>query len=196
MKYTIVIFSLMMVSFSIFAADSSGSDEEKPFDLALNLRLIDQCFENHTFNKNLFDGLAKTEFKNALDNSAYLWDVVEKPAPEITVSNFYDALVNDWFDRQMVPLILAGKLPEDGHDLKFDWVMFAGELAKCMKDAGRKLHSSHEKWAKFFGDEQNGEERLQVRNACPLVFENDTCTFVHDSLIEYFIVRSMYESDW
>lgn len=108
----------------------------------------------------------------------------------LTKSMFLDAILNDWFDQQTIPLIFTGRLPDDGHDAREDMFNYAQELSITLSRLGETRISpdlSHI-WKAFFLT--NDPKMVRGCEACPLVKNGNGYSFVSDNLIHYFIARA------
>lgn len=188
------IYLAFFVSLGIVAADS---DNQKDLtSLSHNLKAVDSCFKSNGFNREKFNNLLETDevFKEEFQNET-MQPILEKvnSGARIMETHFYDALIDSWFEKQAVSLMLVGELPEDGHDICSDFLRFAGELAGVLKLSDKRIFSPTDKeWAKFIIDNSN-KDWIKARKACPLLQKGDSYVFAYDILIEYFINRRMFE---
>jgi hypothetical protein len=190
------LFFIFLISCSVVAA---GLEKNENLDrLAVHFGLVEKFFLGRDFNRELFDNTLKTDefFKEKFESSETFQAVREKLSSgktDITKTAFFDALIDDWFEEKSVFLMLAGQLPEDGHDPTIDFLKFSSELAKAMKDAEIKiLTPENSRWSEFFAD-NSGPNWAKAREACPLHKIGNSYSFIHDPLIEYFIVRQTAE---
>ncbi len=121
--------------------------------------------------------------------------------------DLYDQFVRSWFDRNQQRLStqeLTGTKREVFRELSDDdfaehGIAFAQELAVHLytENAGKpvveySLRKDKGSWKEaFFGRE---EENQLLREAWPLIRSGTEYRFIHKSLLEYFVARSLFES--
>src|SRR5262249_36590970 len=92
---------------------------------------------------------------------------------------------------QELKLKETGKLPKDV-DVKEYFLEYALALAETMDEWGVDHIHDQTEWGKPFFAER--EEVEMARMGCPLTKMDDTrYAFLHDSLLEYFLVRAYFE---
>lgn len=188
------IYLVFFVSLGIFAADS---DNQKDLtNLSHNLKAVGSCFKSNIFDREKFNNLLETDeiFKEEFQNES-MQPVLEKvnSGARIIQIHFHDALIDSWFEKQAVSLMLMGELPEDGHDICSDFLSFASELAGVLKLKDKRIFSpTDNEWFKFMLDNSN-KDWVKARKACPLLEKGGSYVFAYDILIEYFINRRMFE---
>jgi hypothetical protein len=145
-------------------------------------------------------------------------DIVEKYASlgkeecrRMTRAKLYDVFIEQWFQRDEDRLICKGDLPEEGFEVQPLFWDFSKKLATKMYTANPKLtqvkykpsnrldldqKESKEKeadpWEYFFGDKD--KDVVRARRGCPLRPVGPyTYAFIHDSLVEYFFAKTIYD---
>lgn len=128
----------------------------------------------------------------------------ENERVKVTRAKLYDEFIEKWFERQADKLLVAGDVPDDGHDVKGDFLQFSKELAKVMYQSdvtqvtyvpasnlfGAKKATSP--WEKFFGNQD--VNIVRARKGAPLIkIGPNRHAFFHASLIEYFSTRDIYD---
>jgi ankyrin repeat protein/WD40 repeat protein len=149
--------------------------------------------------------LIKTPFLLKLAMEALPKMPQEKEQKYMTQAKLYDVFIEQWFIRQEQKLKLAKKIKED-EDIKPEFWDYAKRLAQLMhqqKVTQITYDSSQSSdlfgevednpWQKFFNADNPKVELL--RTAC-LVREagQHQYTFIHNSLLEYFLTRDLYEN--
>jgi WD40 repeat protein/TPR repeat protein len=123
----------------------------------------------------------------------------------MTQAKLYDVFIEQWFIRQEQKLKLAKKIKAD-EDIKPEFWDYAKRLAQLMHEQKitQVIYDSSQSsdlfgeaednpWQKFFNAENPRIELL--RTAC-LVREigQHQYAFIHNSLLEYFLTRNLYEN--
>jgi hypothetical protein len=123
----------------------------------------------------------------------------------VTRAKLYDAFMNRWFIRQEDKLMVAGELPEDGHDIKDDFMEFSQQLAIKMHEErawyityrkrtggrlyGRQAASKH---SEFFGDDN--PDVILARKGCPIrQIAPGRYAFIHATLQDYFVTKATFD---
>lgn len=128
----------------------------------------------------------------------------ESERVKITRSKLYDEFFEKWSERQVDKLLIAGDLPDDGHDVKMDILEFSKELAKAMfkEDVTQVTHvpatnlfgakKSVSPWERFFGNQD--QNIVRARRCAPLIkIGPHRFAFFHTSLIEYLSTRDIFD---
>jgi WD40 repeat protein len=148
--------------------------------------------------------LIKTPFLLKLAMEALPKMPQDKEQKTMTQAKLYDVFIEQWFIRQEQKLKLAKKIKED-ENIKPEFWDYAKKLAQLMHqqkitqvtyDSSQSSdlfgEAEDNPWQKFFNADAPRIELL--RTAC-LVREagQNQYAFVHDSLLEYFLTRDLYE---
>jgi hypothetical protein len=115
---------------------------------------------------------------------------IQNPDTVLTLSTFYDSILEDWFAKQAVFFMLAGTMPKDSHDVMDDMFQFAQALACEMHQREIRVITSDmtELWNKFFKDKN--PNTVRGCEACPLTKVKGGYAFLTDKLIPYFVARA------
>ncbi len=135
-------------------------------------------------------------------------DYESKPLAErevFTQLHILEPFVNSLWERQANKLMIAGNLPDDGRDVIGDFENYCINLAKAMKfyrgtGVTQVLYKRGEQpWEEFFGN--SNPDMVRAREGCPLKFIESrgrngvVISWLHSILIEYFVTRSVGQSD-
>lgn len=135
----------------------------------------------------------------------------EKERINITRTSLIDEFVQQLFDREEDKLMIEGRLPDDGTDVKEDFWAFAMELAVAMHELAinevyyvqqsSDLFTKHDEssniWVRFFGipeDRKKADRLIRARNGCNCVLRTigkNRRSFIHSTLQDYFVVRKI-----
>ena len=133
----------------------------------------------------------------------------EKERTTITIARLLDEFVQQLFECEEDKLMVEGKMPTDGRDVKEDFCSFAMELAVTMHESDTySLHyvtpessTSRDKhtnlWERFFGtpeDREKAENLVRAREGCSCILKkiaDDRYAFIHASLQDYFVIRKI-----
>ncbi len=142
-----------------------------------------------------------------LEALPYLENEEETRSDVQLLMDLYDQFVKLWFERDQLRLstpALAGTKRESFRELSDDGftrhgMRFAKDLAVHLytENAGNpvvefSLFEDEGNWKeRFFGRE---DKKQLLRDASPLTRSGNQYRFIHKSLLEYFVVRSLFES--